>query len=129
MELFSAEGLRRPVVRRLGRMVSFGLGEGGYRLVGSGEPAHRVGVLRQRVAAGWAVTGLLQAGPKAAIGQLLHRRRGAGRRERLAADPERVSPAGPGALAEGRAEVEARRARSTRVPANLFKTHPDEGQS
>ncbi|MDX3188120.1 hypothetical protein PV458_06900 [Streptomyces sp. MN03-5084-2B] len=100
-------------------------------ITGSGPAAaggtrHDVEPLRQRVTAGWAAAGLLQAGPAAALGQMMHRRRGAGWRERLAADLERVSAAGSDALAEGSAEVEARRARSTRVPANLFKTRAEE---
>ncbi|MFJ7213477.1 hypothetical protein [Amycolatopsis sp. NPDC098790] len=99
-------------------------------ITGSGPAAaggsrHDVEELRQRVAAGWAVAALLRAGPSAAVGQMLHRRRGAGWRERLAGDLERVSAAGPDALAAETAAVEARRSRSTRVPANLFKTRPE----
>ncbi|MGW3960460.1 hypothetical protein ACWED2_11620 [Amycolatopsis sp. NPDC005003] len=87
----------------------------------AGASRHDVEAIRQRVAAGWATVALLRAGPQAAVGQLMHRRRGADWRARLAAD----LPEPPGTEA-GAAEVQERRARSTPVAAGLFKTRPGE---
>jgi hypothetical protein len=86
-------------------------------------PADEIASLRRRVSVGLVANTLLRAGARAAVAEMVHRRpNNAWERELVAALSSVEVTASAAAVADARlSEVGERRARSTAVPASLFK--------
>jgi len=91
---------------------------------GTSRPADEIDSLRRRVSAGLVVNTLLKDGARAAVAEMAHRRLNTTWQRELVADLSsvKVTPAASAAADARLSEASGRRARSTAVPASLFKT-------